>query len=357
MQVVKSFFDKYNIDVSRIAVGVSGGADSLALVLLLKECFPNSEIIALTVDHQLRPSSYDEACYVAKLMKKYKIIHHTLTWEGKKPKTGIEEKARENRYRLLCNWCKENDIENLVIAHHLYDQAETFLMRLQRGSGLLGLASIDDISYKNGIRILRPLLKVHPQKLKDYLNEKKIIWVEDESNQCDDFLRVKMRKFLSMLENEVGISPERIGLAVENLQNSKSFIEETIENIKENKIHKWGNVCYSFDYSEFLSWHKELQYMILGGLIKDLTQADYTPESSALLALIDSIKEENFCNTTLGGCYIEKSDLRIWVIKEYRDKKTCFSNKAWEKFIMQNPNVRGIKIPYELKYALIKEKK
>lgn len=357
MQVIKSFFDKHNIDTSRLAVGVSGGADSLALVLLLKECFPKSEIIALTVDHQLRPSSYDEACYVATVMKKYGIKHHILTWEGVKPKTGIEEKARENRYRLLCDWCKENNISNLVIAHHLFDQAETFLMRLQRGSGLLGLASIDEVSYKNDIKILRPLLKMHPQELKNYLKEKEIIWVEDESNQCDDFLRVKMRKFLQTLENEVGISPERISLAVENLQNSKNFIEETVENIKKNKIHKWRDVCFSFDYSEFLGWHNELQYIIIGNLIKEITKSNYTPEAETLLALIDAMKDDNFNNATLGGCYIEKSDLRIWIIKEYRDKKACFNNKAWEKFIMQNPDVRGIKIPYELKYALIKEKK
>lgn len=357
MQVIKDFFYKNNIDIKRLAVGVSGGADSLALVLLLKENFPQSEIIALTVDHQLRPSSYDEAMYVAKVMKEYNIKHYILTWEGKKPKTGIEEKARENRYRLLCDWCKNNDIENLVIAHHLFDQAETFLMRLQRGSGLLGLSSIDEISYKNGIRILRPLLKINPHKLKDYLKEKNIVWVEDESNQCDDFLRVKMRKFLSILENEVGISPERIGLAVENLQNSKNFIEKTIENIKKNKIHKWGNVCYSFDYCEFLSWHNELQYFILGNLIKDITQSNYTPEAENLLSLIDNMKTVNFNNTTLAGCYIEKSDLRIWLIKEYRDKKDKFSSKAWDKFVMENPEVRGIKIPYELKYALIKEKK
>ena len=87
-----------------------------------------------------------------------------------------------------------------MIAHHLYDQAETFLMRLQRGSGVFGLSSIDEISERNGISILRPLLHTHPDDLKKYLNEKNIKWVEDESNQCTDFLRVKMRKFLPVLE-------------------------------------------------------------------------------------------------------------------------------------------------------------
>ena len=95
----------------------------------------------------------------------------------------------------------------------------------------------------------------------------------------------------------------------------------------------------------------------MGKIIKELSLKDYTPLAEDLLNLIDKIKDNNFESATLGGCIILKSDLKIWVIKEYRNKDDNYSNNEWEKFILQNPNVRGVKIPYKLKIALLKEKK
>lgn len=85
------------------------------------------KIVALTVDHQLRPTSRQEADYVAKLMRQAGIEHHILTWEGEKPVSGIETAAREARYRLLEDWCLSNGICTIFMAHHKRDQAETFL--------------------------------------------------------------------------------------------------------------------------------------------------------------------------------------------------------------------------------------
>ncbi|MBR5154170.1 MAG: tRNA lysidine(34) synthetase TilS [Alphaproteobacteria bacterium] len=357
MQVIKDFFVKNNIKDKKIAVGVSGGADSLALVLMLKEVLEDVEIIALTVDHGLRPSSYDEALYVEKIMKTYKIEHHILKWEGQKPTVGIEEKARNARYNLLADWCKNNDVSYLCVAHHLYDQAETFLMRIERGSGLFGLSSMNEVSNRDGIKILRPLLEVHPDSLKNYLTNKGIDWVVDESNFCDDFLRVRMRNFLPILEKETGISAYKLSEAVNNLQRTKSFIEDTVENIIKNHIHNWNNVCYSFDFSSFLTWHKEIRFHTLGFLIKDLSGIQYTPVSEDLLNLLNKMVSNEFESATLGGCIIIKYDLRIWVVKEYREKEQNYSNEAWNEFIKENPSVRGIKIPHKLKIALLKEKK
>ena len=93
MQVIEDFVRKYHLEKTPLAFGVSGGADSLAAVLMFHETFPLLPIVALTVDHGLRPSSADEALFVANIMKKYGIEHHTLRWEGEKPTVGIEEKA------------------------------------------------------------------------------------------------------------------------------------------------------------------------------------------------------------------------------------------------------------------------
>ena len=357
MQVIKDFFIRNKITDTKIAVGVSGGADSLALVLMLKEAFPCLNFVALTVDHGLRPSSFDEAMYVKKVMNEHNIEHHILTWEGDKPNTGIEEQARIARYNLLCSWCKNNDINYLAIAHHMRDQAETFLMRIERGSGLFGLSSMSDVSEKNGIKILRPLLKYSPQALKDYLICKKINWVEDESNECDDFLRVRMRKFLPIMEKEVGITINRLCETVENLQRSKKFLEDMVNLSIKNNMYCWNNIGYSVDYSCFLSWHDEIKFHVLGKIIKELGDNSYTPEADTLLHLLDDITCNDFDSITLGGCVILKSDLKIWIIKEYREKNQNYSNDEWNDFIKQNPEFRGIKFPHKLKIALLKEKK
>lgn len=96
-------------------------------------------------------------------------------------------------------------------------------MRLQRGSGVKGLAAMDNICRCNDVCILRPLLDVHPDVLKEYLIQKNIQWIEDESNQCQDFLRARIRSFLPDMEARTGISAVKICTAVRNLQRTKSF--------------------------------------------------------------------------------------------------------------------------------------
>lgn len=356
MQVICDFLKTFQITDTTFAIGVSGGADSLALALMFKQEFPHYRIIALTVDHKLRPTSGDEALYAARIMQKYHIEHHILNWEGEKPQAGIEEQARTARYNLLCNWCRENNVANLVIAHHLFDQAETFLMRLQRGSGLYGLAAMSEISEKDGIRILRPLLNVHPDKLKDFLNKQNIKWVEDESNQCEDFLRVRMRKFLPLLDDTVGISAMRLSEAAADLRKVKNFMKNTVDMIISEKVHQWGNCGFSFDYTEFLNWHQELRYYVTGKLLTTLGGKDYTPEADSLNLLLTQLAQKDFSGATLGDCHIVKEDLKIWIIKEHRGEMRFYNKEEWDIYTKQNPTVRGIKIPYKLRSALLCEK-
>lgn len=110
------------------AVGVSGGADSLALVFLLQEWAKEkqADFTALTVQHGLRPEAEAEAQYVARLMKAHGIKHHILYWKGEKPVSGVESAARTARYELMYDWCRQNGVGALLIAHHKRDQAETF---------------------------------------------------------------------------------------------------------------------------------------------------------------------------------------------------------------------------------------
>lgn len=356
MQIISDFLRRHGIKDTVFAIGVSGGADSLAAALLFKSECPEFRLIALTVDHGLRPTSSDEASYVAKIMTQHDIEHHILVWQGKKPKTGIEEKARLARYDLLCRWCKENGIHYLCVAHHLFDQAETFLMHLQRGSGIKGLSAMNDVVEMNGVFIIRPFLETNPSLFKKFLSDRHIPWIEDESNQCTDLLRVKMRKFLPVMEQDTGISAEKICRAVRNLQNTCQFLEDTAFNIIRQKVHNWLGCGYSVDFSEYQSWHRELKYFILGYLIKKLTGANYVPDAETLQKIISQNETGCFHNFTLGGCHIIRYDLRLWIIPENRQHTTFYSARLWDEFTRQTPAVHGIKLPLKLREVLINKK-
>ena len=199
---MQNLLEKYKLEDKIIAVGVSGGADSLALVLAAKEQLEplGKKIVALTVDHGLRSHSAQEAQYVAQVMTRFGIEHHILKWNGTKPTTAIEETARKMRYKLISDWCLAHNISCVMMAHHLQDQAETFLMRLQRGSGLSGLCAIREFEILDNLIILRPFLSQKPEELKKMLRAKNLRWVEDESNADEQFLRNKIRKFLPILD-------------------------------------------------------------------------------------------------------------------------------------------------------------
>ena len=235
---MQDFFVQYGIENATIAVGVSGGADSLALALSLHE--QGKKIIALTVDHGLRPESKNEAEYVASIMQKFGIEHHILTWDGEKPQTGVEEAARQARYNLLFEFCKKHGIKYLATGHHRRDQAETFLLRLSRGSGVFGLSGILPVSERNGITIIRPQLDASPDDLKQYLKAKNVSWVEDPMNDITDFVRVKIRKFLPQLQN-IGIDEAKLAQTAATLQHTREFLQDLCDKFVSDYVRWFGN--------------------------------------------------------------------------------------------------------------------
>lgn len=344
---------KYRFKLDKVAVAVSGGADSLALALLLFNYFKkhDGKMVVLTVNHQLRPSAAMEADYVAKLMQQRGIEHYTLLWDSNSPKSGIEEKAREARYCLLLNWCKENAFEFLLTAHHLYDQAETFIMRLQRGSGVDGLASIQELSCRDNILLLRPLLDFLPQELQGFLQENKIDWVKDESNDCDDFLRVRIRKLLPLLQQEIGLSAKRIANTAEAMGDVREYFSEEVEKFLSEKSKFYNKIAYSFAANDFAKLHKELQWRLLAKIIRDITQKPYQPTFEELSRLSMKIVENNFKGATLGGAELICFDGKLWLVKE--NKLNKISKKQWEDFVKQNPLWEKMKIPYKMKISLL----
>lgn len=184
-----------------VAVAVSGGSDSLAALLLLHRLIDDrrlaTRLVAVTIDHGLRPESATEARAIAALCDGRGIAHRTVRWTDDKPATGLAEAARLARYRLLADAASEAGTDVVITGHTRDDQAETCLMRAARGEGR-GLSGMDRLTlYDRRLWIARPLLRAGRQDLRNWLRQQGVDWIDDPSNQRIESERVRARQLLS----------------------------------------------------------------------------------------------------------------------------------------------------------------
>lgn len=209
---------------ARIGVAVSGGPDSLALLLLAVASRPD-QVEAATVDHGLRPEAHEEALIVGQICERLRIPHVTLTarW-SEVPQTAIQERARQQRYLLLGYWAEERGLDALATAHHADDQAETFLMRLARGSGVRGLAGMRRRSTAPGshIKLIRPLLGWRRSELEAICANADLQPITDPSNEDDRFERVRVRQALADSE---WLDPAAVARSAANLGDADAALE------------------------------------------------------------------------------------------------------------------------------------
>ncbi len=198
----------------RLAVAVSGGADSMALALLAHDWAQKRKIAltALIVDHRLRRESAVEARRVAGWLKQRGIAHRILVWTQGKPAANLQAAARAARYALLQAQCRRLGIGHLLLAHHRDDQAETLLLRAMRGSGVDGMAGMAPARLlEDGLVLLRPLLDIPKARLVATLRRRRQDWVEDPSNADRSFARVRVRQALDALAgNEAAARAELV---------------------------------------------------------------------------------------------------------------------------------------------------
>lgn len=224
-----------------IAVALSGGSDSMALTLLLHEFLTNHAInypqplVALTVDHQLRSESTQEALQVHQWMQDLNINHTILTWNHEALNTKIEEQARQARYQLLIDYCDQHHVPTLMTAHHSGDQIETFLMRLNRGSGLLGLCSIRAVTQlERGIQLIRPCLTFSHDALRSTLIQRfHHPFVDDPSNEMKKFERVRWRKLVAQIPD---FNETNMIQSIQNLQTIESELNEIAQVFEQNHV-------------------------------------------------------------------------------------------------------------------------
>ncbi len=189
-----------------LILAVSGGPDSTALMWLAarwrRGLRKGPKLVVVTVDHGLRRESRREALAVKRLASELGLCHRTKTWRGAKPKTGIPAASRAARYRLLCEAARAEKATHIVTAHTLDDQAETVLMRLARGSGLMGLRAMAEQSPLGAYVLARPLLGIPKARLVATLAKAKIAFASDPGNADPAYLRPRLRELLPALAAE-----------------------------------------------------------------------------------------------------------------------------------------------------------
>lgn len=192
--------------VPAVVLAVSGGPDSVALLWLAarwrRGLKRGPRLIAVTVDHGLRPEAAREARDVKRLAKTLEIEHRTLRWRGAKPKTGMPAAAREARYALLASAARASGATHVATAHTRDDQAETLLMRLLRGSGIAGLGAMTEETAREGVLLARPLLDISKARLVATLDAAGIGFADDPSNRDPAFTRPRLRALMPALAEE-----------------------------------------------------------------------------------------------------------------------------------------------------------
>ena len=307
-----------------VALAVSGGPDSLALMRLAARWRAERglafKLSALTVDHGLRPSSREEAELVGRLAAELGLPHAILTWEGREPHTrSLQARARAARYDLMASYCHAHDIPALVTAHHLDDQAETFLMRLKRGSGLDGLAAIPERGAWAGIAVLRPLLDVPKARLVATLDEAGIAFVSDPSNVDPRFERARVRGSAEALER-LGLTPEALALSARRLRRTREALDQAAQDFlaAHSETNEAGYAL--IDREALASAPQEIALRVLSQLIGAVGGGETPLRLAKLEALLAALMEDPGKVHTLGRCRLEPIAGRLGIFREVRGR-------------------------------------
>lgn len=305
-----------------IALAVSGGADSLALLHLLSAwrkalSDDGPQMTVLTFDHALRAQSAAEAEFVAERAKSYGLPAKTLLWKGAKPASNIQETAREARYQALLTYCLQNRITALLTAHHMDDQAETLLMRLARGSGVDGLSAIPQTSMRSGVTLLRPLIDVPKIALVATLEAAGLDWVEDPSNANEDFERVRVRNLMHQLES-LGLTAEKLALTAKRMRRARHALEAETQTFMASAatLHNAG-----FCQMEFAALSQAPQEIALRALICVLQAVGGNarpPELAKVENLYTGLFERQEKSATLAGCHLDVNAGKLTFVRELR---------------------------------------
>ncbi len=302
-----------------LALGCSGGPDSLALALCLRDwcAVRGHPLTALIVDHRLRLESGAEAARVQARLEQAGIPARVLTLsDAEIPRRSIQAQARAARYARLLDWCQTRGVQHLFLAHHLEDQAETFLLRLARGSGVDGLAAMRPVEHQGGVRLLRPLLDIPKAALAATVVAADMVAENDPGNSNPAFARVRLRQLAPALAAE-GLTPARLAATARHMARARDALEqETLLLLRRAaRLHPEG--CISLSPATFAAAPAEVALRGLSRAVMAAAGRVYPPrfqQLERLHAVLQTIAEGSGC--TLAGCMVARRRGLLWLGRE-----------------------------------------
>jgi tRNA(Ile)-lysidine synthase len=284
-----------------LALAVSGGADSVGLMFLASRWKGPVKFTVLTIDHGLRKNSRAEAHQAAAWARRLGFKAHLLTWGEEKPARALQALAREARYRLFAQWCAQHDAEGVVTGHTLDDQAETFLMRLARGSGVDGLSAMAGETVLYGVRVLRLLLEVRRAQLRAFLEAEGQAFFDDPSNENAAFERVRIRQLREVL-HRAGVSSEHLAMTAQRMGRARAALEQGTEELQ-NRCVRFENEGHAIvTIGHFLGAPEEIQVRLLARLFARIGGASHRPRLAEIERFSAWLQSGEGQARTLGGC-------------------------------------------------------
>lgn len=283
---------------SRSGIAVSGGPDSLALLLLAAAARPGS-VEAATVDHGLRAESGDEAAMVASLCETLGVPHRTLLADWAEPPTAnVQAEARAMRYRLLNQWAMDRGLAAVATAHHADDQAETLLMRMLRGAGVGGLgATRARRALSEQVLLVRPLLGWRKAELQQLVADAGVTAVDDPSNRDPKHDRARIRQWLAEAE---WADPARLAASASALRDADEALDWALAPMISSRIKhdRGGLLIEPFDLP------RELKRRLLLAAFAELGAAP--PRGPDLIRAMDALERNE--TVTLSDLKLEGGD-------------------------------------------------
>jgi len=298
----------------RLLVAVSGGVDSMALCLLADQWAKHHKgsMHAAIVDHGLRANSAEEAAYVSNQLDKLHIPNSILTWRGQKPQSAVQEVARQVRYSLLEQCAEQIGALHMILGHHADDQRETVKMRLARSSDRfrLGQAGMAAVSYRDQVRVLRPLLNISKLQLQSVCLALGQSWVNDPTNQSDKYERNRVRR---EIEQQSHKKKAEMDEQIARAQNENARSQREIAAVMVNYV-RLSPMGFAWVDSELFESDVTLSVLqeCLSRVVQCIGGQIYAPAQSSVLQLMKDRSKPH----TLGGCEIRPYKQGILILRE-----------------------------------------
>ncbi|MCY4293094.1 MAG: tRNA lysidine(34) synthetase TilS [Roseovarius sp.] len=330
---------------SKVGVAVSGGSDSLALlVLMIRWAAPHGvKVRAVTVNHNIRPEAVQEAEHVEATCRGMRCPHDTIQWGGPLGAGNLLNQAREARYALIADWAASRKIHDVALGHTLNDQAETFLMRLAREAGVDGLSSMSGRWERNGCTFHRPLLKVARGELRRLLVDHGIVWCDDPGNDNVAFERTRARRVLEALE-PLGITAGNLAAVSDKIDDVRRHLYAEVLDASIRMVKfEMGDAVVNMD--DYRTLNREVARRLLQNILKWIGGGEHAPRGRAVEAMLNAI--ENGVSMTLGGCYAMVDSNGVRFTREARavSGKSSAPGEIWDgRWKVEGPWPDGAKV-------------